>query len=703
MSQTRQLAAIMFTDIVGYTALMGKDEQKAFELLKRNREIHKLLIKKYHGTWIKELGDGVLVSFQTATDAVYCAAAIHQACNAVDGLTLRIGIHLGEVVFENHDVFGDGVNIASRLQAIANIGSTWVSEALYKNLANKKEFTAEFIKEETLKNVSEPVKIYEITIKDIPGYRVSVLEVHGEKNTGRKTARKKAMLLVAILIFAGLMATYFMFVNKRPRQTSFNNPAEIKSIAVLYFTNMTGDSELEYLSDAITEEITSHLGKIKGLDVRSRTSVFSLKGKTINIKKIAEELKVSTLVEGSVMKSGDRIKITAQLINGETDKHFWAAAFTKELKDLFELQSDVARAIAKELEIELSTDARAKINHNPTANIEAYESFQKGYYFLYKKYLQSRLAEDLERSKQFFERAIELDGNYAEAYAGLAEFYDVIRNNNEAAFPDSLLVLKQHLARKALQLNPKSSFVNTAMAWSLAHFPGEPKFDSMFFFLKQAYFLNPSDALTNWNLGSTLSILGLHLSAIPFCLQALKADPVDPNNYALLGVQYTMLGRNAEAKQAFHKSLELANERFFSEFAVLVWLIYLGDMATVEERLKPRLQEIPKGYGAKFLRSYFYASKGEPEKIDTAVRNRNEPLILLVVNGNKIVKEVIRQLEKEMDNPIVRAPDWKYEFLNSSFYYDAYRSDPDFKRVLAKSKRNYDALFLKYGKIELPE
>src|ERR1017187_8992797 len=162
MSQSRQLAAIMFTDIVGYTALMGSDEQKAFQLLKKNRQVQQPLVKEYNGKWIKEIGDGVLASFQTVTDAVFCATAIHSACNAVDSLKLRIGIHLGEVIFENNDVFGDGVNIASRLQALAPIGGTWVSESVQLNIANKKDIHTEFIKEETLKNVKEPVKIYEV-------------------------------------------------------------------------------------------------------------------------------------------------------------------------------------------------------------------------------------------------------------------------------------------------------------------------------------------------------------------------------------------------------------------------------------------------------------------------------------------------------------------------------------------------------------
>src|SRR6476659_1435606 len=162
MSQSRQLAAIMFTDIAGYTALMGEDEQRAFELLRKNRQLQKPIIEKFNGTWIKEIGDGVLASFHTVSDAVMCAIEIQQACNGTDNLKLRIGIHLGEVVFEDNDVFGDGVNIASRLQALAPIGGIWISESVYKNVSNKKEIKTKFIREEILKNVKEPVKIYEV-------------------------------------------------------------------------------------------------------------------------------------------------------------------------------------------------------------------------------------------------------------------------------------------------------------------------------------------------------------------------------------------------------------------------------------------------------------------------------------------------------------------------------------------------------------
>src|SRR5687768_10168327 len=199
MSQTRQLAAIRFTDIVGYTALMGEDEQKAFGLLRKNRQIQQPLIEQYGGKWIKELGDGILASFSTVTDAVLCACTIQQSCNKIPDLKLRIGIHLGDVVFENNDVFGDGVNIASRLQALAPIGGIWVSDSVYKNIANKKEINTKFVRQEVLKNVKEPVHIYEV---------MNQLQVEQSNSTGKESKKKFPEKSVAVLPFVDMSAAH---------------------------------------------------------------------------------------------------------------------------------------------------------------------------------------------------------------------------------------------------------------------------------------------------------------------------------------------------------------------------------------------------------------------------------------------------------------------------------------------------------------
>jgi len=237
MSQTRQLAAIMFTDIVGYTALMGEDESKAFELIRRNRQLQKPLIEQFKGKWIKELGDGVLAIFQTGTDAVKCANQIQLACLSSKDLSLRIGIHLGEIIFEDNDVFGDGVNIASRLQTLAPIGGIYISEAVFRNIENQKEIETEFVKQEVLKNVKHPVNIYQLKL-------ISPIKIMSDSNghTDKPPVRKKDLQ---------------------------------QSIAVLPFVNMSNDIEQEYFSDGISEEIINSLVQLSQLRIVGRTSSFS--------------------------------------------------------------------------------------------------------------------------------------------------------------------------------------------------------------------------------------------------------------------------------------------------------------------------------------------------------------------------------------------------------------------------------------------
>ena len=281
MSQTRQLAAIMFTDIVGYTALMGNDEQKAFTILSKNRALQKPIIEQFNGKWIKELGDGVMASFTTVSDAVNAAIKIQEDCNAAKDFQLRIGIHQGEVVFEANDIFGDAVNIASRIQSAAKPGCIYVSESVHNNISNKKDITTKFIKEETLRNVKEAVRIYEVMIANNPN---------------------------------------------PPLENKMKNISQ-NSIAVLPFTNMSSDPEQEFFSDGISEEIINMLAQVPGLKVSGRTSSFSFKGKNLDLRSIGEHLKVSHILEGSVRKSGNKLRITAQLIKVDDDFHLWSAAY----------------------------------------------------------------------------------------------------------------------------------------------------------------------------------------------------------------------------------------------------------------------------------------------------------------------------------------------------------------------------------------
>ena len=340
MPQTRQLAAIMFTDIVGYTALMGDNEQEAFELLRKNRELQKPIVEKFGGKWIKEIGDAVLASFYTVTDAVFCATEIQQACNKIPKLKLRIGIHQGEVVFENEDVFGDGVNIASRIQAIAKPGGIYISESVHNNISNKQGIETRFIKLESLKNVKVPVKIYEV-----------ITEIESS-NSIMKEQLKKSLA---------------------------------KSIAVLPFVNMSNDTDQEYFSDGMAEEILNSLAHVKDLKVAGRTSSYQFKGKNIDLREVGDKLGVSTVLEGSVRKQGNHLRITVQLINVEDGFQIWSERYDRDLDDVFVIQDEIAMTITKKLKITLLDTERAFIKKTPTFLKEAYDNYLRGRFFWRKR------------------------------------------------------------------------------------------------------------------------------------------------------------------------------------------------------------------------------------------------------------------------------------------------------------------------------
>ncbi|HEY1112158.1 MAG TPA: hypothetical protein VGE66_01295, partial [Chitinophagaceae bacterium] len=269
-----------------------------------------------------------------------------------------------------------------------------------------------------------------------------------------------------------------------------------------------------------------------------------------------------------------------------------------------------------------------------------------------------------------------------------------LRNYNVKAFPDSLLQLKVQLARKALQLNPHSSYTNTAMVWALLHHPAR-NFDSSYFYAKRAFSLNPTDPLMIYNLSGLLTKeLGLYAPVIPLTLHAIKRDPLDPALYALLGEQYACLGKYPEARSAFRTCLELVNDQFYQEATVLYWLVYFGDYEEVERRLKSR-DERHDG-----VRSYLYAAKNEWDKVKP--QHRDYILVQLAAHPNQVLKEVLKRLEEQIDKGNNRAV-FSYDFLSTGYYFDVYRSDADYQRILAKAKKNHDRYLSKYGRIEIPE
>ncbi len=465
MSQTRQLAAIMFTDIVGYTALMGNDEEKAFDLLRKNRQVQKPIIQKYNGRWIKEMGDGVLASFSNVTEAVLCAGNIQKASVDIDNLHLRIGIHLGDIVFENDDVFGDGVNIASRLMAHAQSGSICISESVHSNVANKKGITTNFLREEILKNVKDPVRIYEANVDTS---EISEINIGTKQSSQQSTSTEKPVR------------------------------APEKSIAVLPFVNMSNDQDQEYFSDGITEEILNSLAHVKDLRVAGRTSSFHFKGKNIDLRKIGQKLNVNTVLEGSVRRQGNKLRITAQLINVDDGFHLWSERYDREMDDIFTIQDEIAFAITEELKITLLEKEKAFIKINPTTNHEAYDLYLKGRFYLNKR------GGGFKKALEYFQQSVEIDPEFALPYAGMAEgfailgFYCVMP-------PNEVMPKAKQCAEKAIQLNAYQVEAYTTLAFISTFYDWDWKKAKKQF--QHAFEINPHYATTHSWYGYYLSFI----------------------------------------------------------------------------------------------------------------------------------------------------------------------------------------------------
>jgi len=543
MPQYRQLAAIMFTDIVGYTALMGDDEQKAFSILNKNRQIQKPLIENYGGKWIKELGDGVIATFSNVTDAVLSAISIQQSCAEIPGLKLRIGIHLSEVVFENDDVFGDGVNIASRIQAIAPSGAIWISDAVQKNIFNKKGLETTFIREERLKNVKNPISIYEV---DIATAQLN--------NIGS-------------------------FITPAPSRTIKPLPSS-KSVAVLAFTNLSGDPEQEYFSDGIAEEILTSLTSLKDLKVISRSSSFQFKGKHVSLSEMGEKLGAATILEGSIRKQGNRVRITTQLVNAYDGVHLWSDRFDGEMDDIFAFQDQIALAITQKLKVILLESEKLLIN-KPVVDTEAYELYLKGRFYWNKR------GRWLIYALQFFEQAIGIDPTLAKAYSGVADAYSALGLYGIVP-PYEAMPKAKEAALKSIELDPLSSEPYTSLGFIYGIYENDRYLAVKNF--KHALFLNPEYAPGHAWYSFYLSIVENDLAKAQE--EGCRATALEPGNavaHHITGLAFLAQRRFQEALNEAHKGIEVDDSLFLPYFLAGWCHIETGNFDKAIERLNTAL------------------------------------------------------------------------------------------------------------------
>lgn len=550
MASTRQLAAIMFTDIVGYTALMGRDEAKAFSFLEKNRQIQKPLIETFNGIFIKELGDGILARFNTVTDAVQAAIKIQEAVEKEKAFRLRIGIHLGEVVVENEDVFGDGVNIASRIQSAGEPGAITISETVHHNISNKPGFQTRYLKEVKLKNVKDPVRIYEVVTpyskpsaylpKKIPGKKILAV-----------------IIMLAVLLTAGYFSRNIF--QKKHRVTA--DAGLDRSIAILPFNDISPGKDQAYLGDGIAEEITHSMTIIDDLKVIGTTSSSQFKGKNISAKEIGEKLNVGIVLEGSIQKQGNILRITAQLINVKDNSTIWSQQFDKEFKDIFAIQDSIARHIVDKLKLTLSEEDNSRLTKKTTTD-EVYQLYLKGVY----TYKQQKFKESID----YFTEAVRKDSLFAPAFAwmALAKTWKIARAKSYTDL-NAIHEAKDD-AHHAIRLDPSIAEAYSAlalMAWIVELDYPEAKLN-----FEKSLRLNPGASLIKNRYAYFLLWMGEFDKAIELGQSAIRLDPGDYNGYltAATGLMYQRKFKEAdkiiqEAKKIFNSKnfIVLENENLF--------------------------------------------------------------------------------------------------------------------------------------------
>ncbi|MFC2126147.1 adenylate/guanylate cyclase domain-containing protein [Bacteroidota bacterium] len=557
MTEDRRHIAVMFTDICGYTNIMGSNEDKAFDMLKRNHTIHATLIKKHNGTLIKEVGDGTLCSFPLASDAVRCAMDIQREAKS-QNIPLKIGIHEGEMVMAGADVLGDSVNVASRLEEMSEEGCITISGTVYKDIKNKTDITTKFIGDKKLKGVDDPVKVYEVLCEE---------EQKPVDDKPVKSRSKYAyFILGGCLVVTTVVVLLWQFI---PSSETIESTPDIiveeidKSIAVLPFKNLSPDADNQYFADGVAEGILNHLSKIKDLRVASRTSVEKYREGSIQSPEIGKELNVTYLLEASVFKSEDKIRVTAQLINAINDEHIWSEQYDRELEDVFEVMSDISQEVASEVKVVIAPDVKERIESIPTENLEAYDLYLKGLEYQYKGG-----ESNLNIAILLYQQAIELDPQFALVYVSLGLTYHsqtYWSDYFEEYWGDTLL----YFADKALSINP-----DLAEGYWLRGFYYQVKgdLDKSIIQLEKAIELYP-------NYGNAFSYLGLnylkkgqYIIALMNLKKAKLLQIGNPDYYRVLGDLFNANHGICDYEKTEIVGKEMINNDSLSGYGYLNWL-----------------------------------------------------------------------------------------------------------------------------------
>jgi adenylate cyclase len=556
---TRRLAAILAADVVGYSRLMEADEAGTLAALKaRRKEVLEPLVAQHHGRIFKVTGDGVLVEFASAVNAVQCAIELQQGMAAANAgqaddrhIVLRIGVNLGDVMVEGGDLYGDGVNIAARLEGLAEPGGILISGPAFDQVRNKISTRFDDLSEQSLKNIAAPVRVY------------------------------SARLGPSASVSAPLPL-----------------PAK-PSIAVLPFVNMSGDVEQEYFSDGITEDLITALSKIHWFFVIARTSTFAYKGRPVAPRELGRDLGVRYVLEGSVRKGGNRVRISAQLVDAATGHHVWAERYDRDLEDMFALQDEMIETIVRTIEPELGRAERERARRKPPGSLDAWELFQRGLWHHYRF-----TKDDNAEAARYFHRAIEVDPTFALPFAALAHacYWDALFGY--AADVKKTLAEGLELARRAVSLDDREPFAHFALGRVQTL---RAELDGAIAELEQAIEINPNFAHAYYGLGVALVWAGQPTQALDRIDTALRLNPRDPSVWTFqAGRALTLffLDRLDEAADWAHRSTQSISTGLWSHGVEAAVLAHLGREQEAAAALA-QVYRLKPNFSAEFVREVF--------------------------------------------------------------------------------------------------
>jgi len=691
-TSSRKLAAILFADVAGYTALMQKDESAASTWLKRFQNDMNKLVIAHNGQIVNFYGDGALCTFHNPLEAMRCAIELQSGFQDDPVIPVRIGIHSGTVVTEGDKVYGDSVNIASRIESMGIPGAILVSKKVRDELKNQPDILLPSLGSFEFKNVEEPMEVFALANE---GFAVP----KREEIVGKFKSKKRPNWQIPAIVGALLLAAFVYWISNNSNQSSSksSNP----SIAVLPFDDMSPAKDQEYFADGIAEEILNTLAQLNELKVAGRTSSFSFKNKESTIGEIGELLKVNHVLEGSIRKHEDKIRITAQLIKVADGFHMWSDTYDRDFKDVFKIQDEVAQSIGQILLEKLAPEQIVKLKSKNVINSEAYELFLKAKHIHDNEYLgggypisQFKLCESL------YQEALSFDQNYAMAHAGLAELYDTHyyrkQRENDSLSMKHYKKLMREESDLAYDLDPDNYFVNAVKGWvSVSYGDNKTAYNC---FLRSIE-LNPGSPEGILGLGRLYQEVGLLEDAIKLYDRVLELDPFRKVTYSYIANCLTGVNNLERAMEMLNRRLDIDPSHIGSKRHKAYIYVLLNQHPKALEVYTEIVNNDPTLSGLNtFHKAIYLFLRGDIEDATKVYRDSQSPFSAWMFGDLDECEKRLKTSWSSTNTFILEQN--RYLSLMNSVFFDVFKSEPWFNEKLNVEKEYYEKYYSEFKRAE---